>query len=113
MDTKNSETTRFYFQNTGRLPHCDNHKIKHLSVNKANKSIDIMCLVELNLNWRSHNAYSDCKTAVQNQFNSEPNNFTSTNTDISWHNGYQPGYFLIVVMNPNNSKIELKNLITN
>ena len=65
MDTKDSDSTRLYFQNIGGLPHYDNHKLEHLSINVPNTSIDIMSLVEPSLNFRSHNAYSNCKTTIQ------------------------------------------------
>ena len=67
-----------------------------------------MCLVEQNLNWRSHNAYSNCENNIQNQFNSGPITFTSTNLNILLHNAYQPKDSLIAAMNPTNARIESK-----
>lgn len=110
IDTQHAYFTRLYFKNISGFPHYDSHKLelKHLLVNASKKSIDIMCLVESNLNWRSHSAYSNCKNTIQNQFNSGPITFTSINTDIPWHNAYQPGGLLIAVMNPTDCRIESK-----
>ena len=63
MDTKHTDSIKLYSQILGDLPR-DNHKIEYLLVNAAIKSIDIMCLVESNLNWRSYNTYSNCENAI-------------------------------------------------
>ena len=55
MDTKHADSTWVYFQNINERLHYDSHKIKHLSVNAAKKTINIMCLIEPNLNWMSYN----------------------------------------------------------
>ena len=107
MDKKYSNPTRLYPQHIWGLPHYDNHKIKSLTVNRVKHLIDLRYVVEPNLNWRSHNVYTNYKSTIKNQFNSGPITSTSTNTDILRHKVYQPGGFLIAVMNPSNFRIEL------